>query len=107
MFTSIRNMKHHTPTSFGDSILTYSSDGRIVPFQGVLQGNAAAPIIWVVVSTSLFYILRTAGNGAHFISAMTKESTSIAAFAFVDDTDLPCADFRDIQISVEDVMTSM
>jgi hypothetical protein len=107
MFTSIANMSHHTRTTFGDSTFNYNSQGRLIPFQGVLQGNAAAPIIWVVVSTPLLNMLRTAENGAHIISAISKERSSIIAFAFVDDTDLPCADFRDADILTEEVMEQM
>lgn len=107
MFTSIQHMKHHTRTSFGDSVFTYSAEGRLIPFQGVLQGNAAAPIIWVVVSTPLLNMLRTAGNGAHFISAISSQPTTVIAFAFVDDTDLPGADFRDANITSEEVMAQL
>ena len=107
MFTSIANMSHHTRTTFGNSVFTYNSQGRIIPFQGVLQGNAAAPIIWVVVSTPLLNMLRTAGNGAHILSAISQEPASIIAFAFVDDTDLPCMDFRNDAIRADEVMVQM
>ena len=39
MFKSIQRMKHHVRTTFGDSKLTVDSEGDLIPYQGVLQGN--------------------------------------------------------------------
>ena len=92
---------------FGDSEKLFSSKNAAIPFQGILQGNGAAPTIWVLVSTPLLNMLRTAGNGAHIISPISKESSHIVGFAFVDDTDLITYNMRNKDTSVEDTMIEM
>ena len=88
MLDSIQNMKHHIRTSHGVSTITLSKTNTLLPFQGILQGNGASPTTWVIISTPLLNMLRKAGNGAKFVSPMSKEYTHLVGFAFVDDTDL-------------------
>ena len=57
MLTTIQRMHHHICTSYGDSAFTLHCDGSLIPFQGVLQGNGAAPAIWVIISTPLLNML--------------------------------------------------
>ena len=87
MLETIQLMKHHIRTNYGDSVFTMSSKGTLIPYQGILQGNGAAPATWVIISAPLLEMLRTAGNGGHFISPISKEYSHTVGFAFVDDTD--------------------
>lgn len=91
MLITIQLMRHYIRTSYGDSITFMNCSGVLIPYQGLLQGNGASPTTWVLVSTPLINMLRSAGNGTHMISPLNKERSHIVAFAFVDDTDIPNA----------------
>ena len=57
MIKTIQQMKHHFCTSFGDS-KEFLTNSVLVPcFQGILQGNGAAPATWVLISTPLLNML--------------------------------------------------
>lgn len=88
MLESIQNMTHIIRTSFGDSKVTISSKGTLIPYTGSLQGNGASPCSWVVVSAVLINMLRSAGKGGYFYSPISNMELHIIGFAFVDDTDL-------------------
>ena len=103
MIRTIQNMKHHFRTSYGDSKL-YLDKSILIPYQGILQGNGAAPTTWVLISTPLLNMLRAAGKGGKFMSPISKLSTHIVGFAFVDDTDLICLNNGNPQISALEVM---
>ena len=104
---SIQNMHHHIRTSYGDSPFTLHCNGSLVPFQGELQGNRAAPAIWVIISTTLLNMLQAAGNGAKFITPISKTSNLIVAFAFVDDTDLISFNISGHNTTCNEVMESL
>ena len=78
--------EHFIGTAFGVSSTSYSSDK--VPFQGLVQGNGAAPTGWAVVNAPIINMVRTAGYGATFVSAISLPFISFVCYAFVDDTDL-------------------
>ena len=107
MIKSIQRMKHHFRTSYGTSKLYLSRDMYLSPFQGILQGNGAAPATWVTISSPLLDMLRTAGNGGKFTSPVTQTKTHIVGYAFVDDTDLITLDMNDDEITTEEVMEAM
>lgn len=107
MITSIQNLQHHVRTGFGDSYFTLSSSGTLIPFQGAIQGNGAAPTTWVVISTPLLNMMRRAGHGSHLITPISKVRSHSVGMAFVDDTDLTQTDMRDHTISTLEVMTEM
>ena len=94
MLETIQLMKHHIRTNYGDSVFTMTSSGTLIPYQGVLQGNGASPATWVIISAPLLEMLRTAGNGGHFVSPISKDYSHTVGFAFVDDTDLIHLDMR-------------
>jgi hypothetical protein len=106
MLETIQNMKHHIRTNYGDSVFTMTSSGTLIPYQGILQGNGASPATWVIISAPLLDMLRTAGNGGHFVSPISKEKSHTVGFAFVDDTDLIHLDMRkhetDLRITCTD-----
>ena len=105
MFGSIQRMVHRTRTMFGDSDLVYGGDDidawENYP-QGVLQGNAAGPTIWVLVSSVIFEILHRRGFAAQICTSISKDVFKLVGFSYVDDCDL-------IQSGLEpvDVLTSM
>ena len=107
MIKTIRNMHHHIRTRHGDSVFTLHCDGSLIPFQGVLQGNGAAPAIWVIISTPLLNMLRAAGNGAKFTAPISKASNLVVAFAFVDDTDLIAYNINGESTTCEEIMAMM
>jgi hypothetical protein len=107
MFQCIQQMEHFIRTTHGDSNSSYSSKHTLIPFQGVLQGNGAAPSIWVAVSTPLLNMMRTANHGLHITSSISQEQSSIVAFAFVDDTDLVQGSPNRINITAQEVMENM
>ena len=101
MLETIQNMKHHIRTNYGDSVFTMTSSGTLIPYQGILQGNGASPATWVIISAPLLDMLRTAGNGGHFVSPISKEKSHTVGFAFVDDTDLLHLDMRKNETEAE------
>jgi hypothetical protein len=107
MLQSIQNMKHHIRTSFGDSRLTMSNNGILIPFQGALQGDGASPATWVIISTPLLNMLQEAGNSGYFIEPISKTLSHFVGYAFVDNTDLIQFDARDQNMSTEEVMDKM
>jgi hypothetical protein len=107
MLTCIQQMDHFIRTTHGDSDISYSSKHTAIPFQGVLQGNGAAPSIWVAVSTPLLNMMRTAKHGLQMTSAITKEKSNIVGYAFVDDTDLVQGNIMNHSITAEEVMEEM
>ena len=106
MLKAIQQMKHYIRTTFGDSKSFFSSNNARIPFQGILQGNGAAPTIWVLISTPLLDMLRSAQNGAHLQSAISKEPHHVVGFAFVDDTDLVCFNQGNLRLT-EEIMEDM
>ena len=106
MLCTIQQFKHHVRTTFGDSedVLVNTSDK---PFQGICQGNGAGPTIWVVVSTPLIEMMRKAGHGYHFTTPLSQSTDNIVGFAFVDDTDIVEGSGTKVQLTMEEVMTSV
>jgi hypothetical protein len=86
MFTTLQKMQHFIRTALGVS--TTSFKGVDVPFQGLGQGNGAGPPGWAVVSAPIINMVRAAGFGATFVSAISLAIVSFVCYTFVDDTDL-------------------
>lgn len=107
MLQSIQNMKHHIRTSFGDSSFTMNNSGALIPFQGALQGNGASPATWVIISTPLLNMLRTAGNGGFFVESISKTVSHSVGYSFVDDTDLIQFDARNQKMPEAEVFGKM
>ena len=107
MLESIQNMKHFIKTGYGISTIAASKRNTLIPYQGILQGNGAAPTTWVIISTPLLNMLRAAGNGAKFVSPMSLENTHLVGFAFVDDTDLISLNMDDDEVTWENIGQDM
>ena len=88
MFSALSLISFHIRTGFGDSSKTY--DGSVQdPYEGLGQGNGAAPAGWLVVSSVLLTFMRTVCACTKGVSAMSKRPFEYFAFGFVDDTDIP------------------
>jgi hypothetical protein len=83
MMLTILAALHFVITAFGEST-TRCYRGTTHPFQGVRQGNGAAPAIWVVISVVLLSIMSLARFGLNLVTT----AIVLVGFAFVDDTDL-------------------
>ena len=91
MFDTIQRMIHKIRTAFGDSDITYGGDdiGDWWNYpQGVLQGNACGPAIWIALSSVIFEILHKRGFSVDITSSISIEIFKIVGFAYVDDCDL-------------------
>ena len=90
IFYSIQKMIHRIRTVYGDSDITYG--GELGNWEnwpmGVLQGNAAGPDIWSVLSSVIFKILHKRGFSSNITSAISKQLFTLIGFAYVDDCDL-------------------
>ena len=91
MFSAIQGMIHRVRTYFGDSHVTYGGDDIadwLNEPQGVLQGNAAGPTIWSLLSSIIFDVLHKRGFAVEFCTTVSKEVFKLVGFAYVDDSDL-------------------
>ena len=52
----------HIQISYGLSTITLSNKNTLIPFQGILQGNGAAPTTWVIICMPLINMLQAANN---------------------------------------------
>jgi hypothetical protein len=93
MFATTQNMHHFIRTAFGDSTVCHSRASLTSQevIHGVGQGNGAGPAIWAVLSSPVLDLLRGLGFGVQYTSAISAEHVHLAAYSFVDDTDLPHA----------------
>lgn len=98
---AIQNMKYFLRTGFGDST-QFAGGGVHVKTQGICQGNGAGPASSGVVFIVILNAHKKKGFGAKFVLPISKATSDLSAFIFVDDTDL--LEFRmDCDYSVEDV----
>jgi len=76
---------------FGDSQITYGGDDlgdwNNYP-QGILQGNACGPTIWVLLSSVIFEVLHIRGFAVQICSSIIRELFKLVGFSYVDDCDL-------------------
>ena len=59
-----------------------------VKFQGLCQGNEAAPAGWAVIILKIMNAHKRKGHGCQFLCPITRREGHIAAIIFVDDTGL-------------------
>ena len=87
MLTAIEEMKYFLRTAYGDS-KEYVGSTIEVKFQGLCQGNGAAPAGWAVISITIINAHKRKGHGGHFLCPISRREGHLAAILFVDDTDL-------------------
>jgi hypothetical protein len=86
--SSIMDMQHKVRTSYGDSDAYYGGDKWEIKPHGCSQGNGYGPALWACISSPLLHILRNKGYGTKLHQPISHVSLHLAAFAFVDDTDI-------------------
>ena len=87
MLTAIQEMKYFLRTAYGDSE-GFAGSTLEVKFQGMCQGNGAAPAAWAVISITIVGAHKRQGHGGFFVCPVSKITGTLAAVIFVDDTDL-------------------
>ena len=87
MLDAIQNMKYFLRTAFGDS-KNFRGSKVEVKFQGLCQGNGAAPAGWAVISITILNAHKRKGHGTTFVCPVTKNEVKLAAILYVDDCDL-------------------
>ena len=87
MLSAIQNMKYFLQTAFGDS-KNFANATLEIKYQGLCQGNGAAPAGWAVISITILGAYKRAGHSATFVCPISKQSGKLSAILFVDDCDL-------------------
>ena len=75
MLTAIQQMQFYLRTAFGDSSKAVGTKVNLRT-QGFMQGNAASPAGWTVVSITILHAHKKQGHGVQFIcpiSGVTKD----------------------------------
>ena len=88
MLTTIQEMRYFLRTAYGDSTRCANSTVE-VKYQGLCQGNGAAPAGWAAISITILMAHKADGHGATFVCPFTpSKQIDLAAILFVDDTDI-------------------
>ena len=87
MLVAIEEMKFFLWTAYGDS-KDFAGSTIEVKFQGLCQGNGAAPAGWVVTSITILRVHKKKGHRAYFTCPISLLNMNLAGILFVDDTDL-------------------
>ena len=87
MLTAIQEMKYFLRTAFGDS-KDFAGSSLEVKFQGLCQGNGAAPAGFAVISITILHAHKRKGHGTVIKCPITNKDGHLAAILFVDDCDL-------------------
>ena len=87
MFQTLQMANHKIRTAYGISDDHYRGNSY-PPLQGLGQGNGAAPTAWAVISTPIINMMRCAGFGIKFTSALSHAPISLVCYAFVNNTDV-------------------
>ena len=77
-----------------------------VKFQGLCQGNGAAPAGWAMISITIINAHKRKGHGGNFISTISRREGHLADILFFDDTDLIHIDMNQYQ-SVHEAHAAM
>ena len=86
MLTAIEEMKYFLCTAYGDS-KEYVGSTIEVKFQGICQGNGAAPAGWAVISITIMDAHKKKGHGCPFLCPITRMEGHLAEILLLDDTD--------------------
>lgn len=80
-------MKYFLRTAYGYSH-SFANSRVEVKYQGMCQGNGAAPAGWAVISITILRAHKSKGHGATFVCPITHIKATLAAVLYVDDCDL-------------------
>jgi hypothetical protein len=87
MLEAIQDMKYFLRTAYGDSN-DFANCKIEVKYQGLCQGNGAAPAGWAVISITVVRAHIRKVHGATFVCPISKLKFILAAVLFVDNCDL-------------------
>jgi hypothetical protein len=87
MLGAIENMKFFVRTGFGNS-KSFAGGGISIKTQGLMQGNAASPAGWAVISICILGAHGKKGHGVKFYCSITNLQHHLSAILYVDDTNL-------------------
>merc|ERR1711966_529032 len=87
MVEAIEETKYFLRTAYGDS-KNFRGSKLEVKFQGLCQGNGAAPAGWAVISIVILGAHKRKGHGAKFVCPVLLARGELSAILFVDDTDV-------------------
>ena len=93
MITTIEDMKYYLRRTYGDS-KNFRGHKIAVKFQGLCQGNGAAPAGWAVISIVIIGAHKKKGHGGHFVCPISCRTGHLSTILFVDDNDLVHVDMR-------------
>ena len=105
MFKCLQKAAHRIRTAFGVSKKKYGDD-REIPLQGLGQGNGCGPAGWAIISTPIINMMRVAGFGATFLTAISVSLVVFVCYAFVDDTDVVHT-AQDVNTKGEEILRQM
>jgi hypothetical protein len=87
MLIAIEEMKYFLRTAFGDS-RNFRGSRIEVKYQGLCQGNGAAPAGWAVISIVVIRAHQRKGHYSTFVCPISQTRSKLSAVLFVDDCDL-------------------
>jgi hypothetical protein len=87
MLSAIQDMKYFLRTAFGDS-QNFRGPKIEIKYQGLCQGNGAAPAGWAAISITNLSAHKKKGHSATFMCPITNKVVKLAAILYVDDCDL-------------------
>jgi hypothetical protein len=88
MLHPIQAMKFYQRTARGDSTTFMGGRDKDYPLQGLCQGNGAAPVCWLMISSLLMHCYKFQGYGSRFISPISGTIIDFLGEIYVNDTDL-------------------
>ena len=97
---TIEEMKYFLRTAYGDSKRFRGSKIR-VKFQGLCQGNGAAPAGWAVIFIVILGAHKIKGHGAKLVCPVSLAKGKLSAILFVDDTDVIHFDMEKKETALE------
>ena len=98
LFMIIQSIKMFLRTSYRVLKLYYTSSKNKL-FQGAIQGNGAAPLMWLIILIFLVRYLYKLKQIHIRYSPISKVAYQIAEFLYVDDTDLVTLNKGDESVS--------
>ena len=86
LFGMIQQLVHTVRTLFGDSTTTFGGDidKYFCQPQGTGQGNSAAPVIWLILSSTIFNILHKDRYSTPFTFTIGLRLFWLHGFAYMD-----------------------
>ena len=73
MLSTIEEMKYYLRTEYRDS-KNFRGHKISVKFQGLCQGNGAAPAWWAVISTTILNAHKNKGHGGQFVCPISQRT---------------------------------